>query len=1127
MKIPCLNLKFKDSNYRILGLDTASSPLSLKDIVTSIWKNDLTIYKKSLNKIGAIENPITKDRFLKEVTIDDKENILSSFEDDLSETFNTNIAHNLSGNTNLYTFSNVLKFNGASTYNVVSIFSKLLTSTKVLNTSDNFIKLDNSNDPEISLYLGDSRSFVKIPKSLMNNETKLYSALSYLYVDSSLKEPNSEIYKTVKETVDNFMNYDFLKKGNYNELLYKLQQELLILNTETRLKRFLFNTQNDKISNFLTNTFDKDVLLNKLSDIVQTHYDSIVKTEKDIIDINEMQKEGAILKNTLPMMNFVKDIFNDKIKFDNIEYNIIDLLEINKYLLTIDKNLISKVTYFIQNSTLSSKLDKEVYEHIKTLFNNKSLSLLSDKKLMEGMIDYISTHSSIEKESLLKHTNKFDLYKIIQNLSLIDSIYKEETREELSLNKRNFDVVNTMNDIVNTVNNKIRTTSFLKESDSKSKYLPKANIKVDSNLLSTKRRSIKFTQENNWNLSKAIKFEFTPSGKSFLKEGTLKISLSESKIPGFFEEKLPKIISENLKENSFFYISPESYKILNKEYISLFTEVLKTVKDNENIKKSLHTFYIQTFNQHTADLLDVIDGLQLNMTALVSGEDKNKIKNDIFIENIKSLGLPIKPFLSNIKYKPLEYNYNTIKKRLLNGNETSLLTFKDSYISDNYKNLKKPLTLEGVSDIKNSINVFFNSKNPVIDFIPKVNKNVILNFDKSDNIDGLLVEYNNNIYTAFLKKEGENINIILQNNLLKNTHKVLNFKSEELLKESITILGQAELLNITTFDNKNLSDLGEVFYTEFGIYHNSGIIINDDLQLKILKEAYKEKILKISTLSGISVDLLLSQYLNSPLNFYNIEIIPILAQHNYKELIEPVSIVPNNFQAHHAVKKIINILNTKNNNIRLLNSQDLIETFTEFNIEGFDPISLQNKNAFIYNGEIFINSDFIKNNPSSLFHEMSHIIISELKATESGYNKLKELINIAKNSIDIQVIDTYRNSYKGFTETDLYEEITADLLGNYFSNISLGLNNLEEAFNNTDFKTIFIKLLEGDANRLTGKTIQDLLANNLFETLNEIGTSDKFLISPENLSNKLLEQRQLINYKQSKNLDETLTEHCK
>ena len=109
-----------------------------------------------------------------------------------------------------------------------------------------------------------------------------------------------------------------------------------------------------------------------------------------------------------------------------------------------------------------------------------------------------------------------------------------------------------------------------------------------------------------------------------------------------------------------------------------------------------------------------------------------------------------------------------------------------------------------------------------------------------------------------------------------------------------------------------------------------------------------------------------------------------------------------------------------------------IKSFTRSELEQFSKdnnLNLENKldvvKAFVYNGEVYINTS--NANIEDLFHEISHILLGIVKATDvDAYN---ELISMYTKKYGFKYQFTqHKKTYQHYSEQDIIEETVADML---------------------------------------------------------------------------------------------------
>ena len=121
-----------------------------------------------------------------------------------------------------------------------------------------------------------------------------------------------------------------------------------------------------------------------------------------------------------------------------------------------------------------------------------------------------------------------------------------------------------------------------------------------------------------------------------------------------------------------------------------------------------------------------------------------------------------------------------------------------------------------------------------------------------------------------------------------------------------------------------------------------------------------------------------------------------------------------------------------NNQIKLPSGQPLIKAITRSELIALSTennLGLEDKvdtvRGFVFNGQIYINTS--NANASDIFHELSHIFLGVLKATNlQAYNEIITSYQ-KKNTYNYQ-FNRHRKTYQHYSEQDVIEETVADLL---------------------------------------------------------------------------------------------------
>ncbi len=121
-----------------------------------------------------------------------------------------------------------------------------------------------------------------------------------------------------------------------------------------------------------------------------------------------------------------------------------------------------------------------------------------------------------------------------------------------------------------------------------------------------------------------------------------------------------------------------------------------------------------------------------------------------------------------------------------------------------------------------------------------------------------------------------------------------------------------------------------------------------------------------------------------------------------------------------AISKLFNKLGVK---VNLVSRKEL----DELGINGVDSL---NSKAFIYNGEIYINTTIAST--SDLFHEYIHLVLGVIKTTKNGMSKYMQLMDaLLKTDKGKDQFNKMKKIYKGRSQVDIVEETFAKMLSDY------------------------------------------------------------------------------------------------
>ena len=93
---------------------------------------------------------------------------------------------------------------------------------------------------------------------------------------------------------------------------------------------------------------------------------------------------------------------------------------------------------------------------------------------------------------------------------------------------------------------------------------------------------------------------------------------------------------------------------------------------------------------------------------------------------------------------------------------------------------------------------------------------------------------------------------------------------------------------------------------------------------------------------------------------------------------------------------------------------------------GFNPES----NGLVYDGEIYLNMDSKKLNTTTVFHELSHLILAYMK--NNNYQGYSTCLNIIKQNYNDRVKEI-QERFPQLSYADACEEVLAEYIGNRFA----------------------------------------------------------------------------------------------
>lgn len=179
--------------------------------------------------------------------------------------------------------------------------------------------------------------------------------------------------------------------------------------------------------------------------------------------------------------------------------------------------------------------------------------------------------------------------------------------------------------------------------------------------------------------------------------------------------------------------------------------------------------------------------------------------------------------------------------------------------------------------------------------------------------------------------------------------------------------------------------------------------------------------------------------------------------------------------------------------INLLTSEE-ISNNAELQKIGINIIS---DKAFIYNGEIYVNTTIAK--PSDLIHEHVHLLLGILKNTSLD-NYVKLMSHVLSTPEGSKLVKSIKESYPNLSKIDLAEEAFAKLFSGFIrKKVSQNTSKVFSLSNiNNDVKSIFKYSNITDIESFYGKTIQEVFNKFYRDATIELGSSDISFGSTQN-----------------------------
>ena len=1055
-KFGCIQLNIGGNKYYFRDVDTSST--SLKHIAETLLKKAQkgTIEEEILNKI---------------IDYNEKDINELSREENRSKLFSS-IGDYAVGNQSAMTLGTISALK--EEHNRKEIFQVL---NLLKGSTDNNILLynDSQSNKDSIIYIGHNRTFVALNTSKGLNSDKVLNILSFLYYDKELNNPNSNIFKTASNIVDEIRkeNSELAKEFLNLDGLSSTKKLLQIIAQNSKYKD---NSKIKQAEKELSDEFYKTIKLKKNNDYLKSklsrfYSEPVTKVLSMFKEDSTVQINGTDYSNSL-VVNMLKDMinttYNESISQENL----------NKYNYPENLPTILKQFYYTQLENNEGKYNSLLTD----LFNNvdpkKNIKFQKNTKKLDAietiMLQIYSDFTNIIEDKKEDSSNN----RFIPRISdlRIDPNFKYGKPKNtivngnLGLNKQSKDKSNIIILLDTSIDKAIEDASETKEinktkKDSKDlvQVISKRIIKINPYKLVT------ISEENLKDYVNLFKKLIGQANRSIVYTG-----LDSNYNPSESEESL---IISNLQ------------KILSK---------VNTVTGNTAFVKNM---YIAPGDKFSIELIQA--SIQLSNA---------NINNYIYpnYHNIYSINDIYNRFDSAITTPDIKTDLPT----------SDIVGFElDDNINIESKNAKYRLLKKQKGDLIYAVD----KNNPerkellqvkeIIDFSFKPG---ILRF--SDNNQGITSPsdfYNDQEQTL---KNG-----VVGNYVMNNTNGESQIVSATILGRDdkgnyivITQNGLQARIDGSQFHPLYLSEIRTIngvtyYYNSYGLY-----TINKEGKSILLKDTKKDATLLKGFKNFFSKELdnLSKNYniqLNNILDYNRIKNFKYIGLSKYSpEQFKSSELKATNQNSNNILEILASSIRRKGIRVEVGNTEELK-----------DKTGLQESNvkAFVHEGVIYLNKDNMT--ADSPIHELMHLLLAQHKLLNP--DKYKEMINNPQIT-ELNEWGELRDLYSDLTDSDRREEVLVHAMTNYFMgrvadysymNFDLDIGKIaSQLFEVNNFITDNAR---EDANNFLSKSIRSLFNsnNNYLERL-KIGYDNS----------EVVENAKISSYKSYAKKNGSLTEDC-
>lgn len=960
---------------------------NIRNIISRIERNP-----RHLEQLGTLLNTITSDSARKTIT----PNITDV----------TEYADNVLGDVTPLALSTILRDTGQSPAEFDAI------TALIGRNQEGLIKIDNTLDrPKI--YLGSKRSLIVAPTKSLSSQTMMHY-LSYIYLDSKIKDTASNVFKTVNSLFYDFKERTLITKGKVSTTVLEELDQLDSVNRNKRLLSYIFK---DILANENRDLFDLYILKlgSIVNDAIKTKMDANVgrldAAAYNLIESNNSSEIVSISQNVNKTLSEVVDLLKEyrTLRQDKSAEDIIPELPT-----TLD-DILDNV-YHVSNNILQRDEATKTYKELSP--KAKLMTIVTTKLVTtnpEGAYD-ISSFRKYNPAQLEYIYNHADIFKDVFNLS--------EASPEVVVN------------IGNLLLDKVISHRPVMEGDIP---LPNVDVEFGENLKVNPSRMLKFDSfgNNPAGLSYVLTIDINPKIHSEYKLNKNTLSIN------------PKLFNRNTVIEL-----PDISKSINSVYIpylgndntQLLSEVLMALKNAGYVRE------FKTDGMESQSVRLAIEANNLGMSVTVhpkNAEFRSKENGEIDMQRFKERFDFIMPVLPG-SLKP------TLK--FYSANSSNGYEFTNTKGNVNLNNLLS--AMEASMPEGEYLDYFDLTSNGTITALlvsQKTKENgMLINSITGSEID--LYDKNSDRHHKFVvdnkyKLDGDylpvgdasdpvgvvytdGVSLVVPLALIDGRIRVARMSKGKVI---ISTILENELTNYSTIlgrlSNKSgiLNYKNKVFISVDGTYKAPTITE--------LQNYYKDEISELSNKSGFSETFIKNKKLNSLNSFETINVIE-LTPVNDTRTTESVSSAPVNFNGKLFIERLANKLNTP------------VHFLTTNQLNGLSE-NFGNAKGLVYNGEIYINSDKFEEDRGVILHELSHIILAYFK--ETNYEAYLKLLNSL--SMEGTEFDKLRELYPELTNQDLREEYLAERFSKSFNRLFTD-DNLDEQLSSLEFTEALNRLLE-------------------------------------------------------------------